>query len=233
MFLRLPAPEEKRFETVQVNLGDYVQIYEWNGIIAKGIVQSVTLEKITIESGSFIDGCYPQCDYSQYENQTVFEFEVRSIARIDFAEFESQFNPKLLLDMALNQNYCGSEELVVSPLFHRELRKYLKNPGTSYFQYPIRVDQNLQGIGVYATPNEETKKHLLTPKKHYSIEFYKQAQFVCSTIFNALPNEYEAKVEQLKKSFENQCGAGYAYRVKCDDRRIEQGTKKLKFAVTN
>lgn len=54
MKIRLANPIESRFQDVEVCVGDYVKVMEWDGIMAKGIVKAVNNEEIQIHQGEFI-----------------------------------------------------------------------------------------------------------------------------------------------------------------------------------
>lgn len=225
MKIRLENPIESRFQVVDVQVGDYVKVMEWDGIMVKGIVDSISHEKIYIRQGEFISGCYEgQYSYEQFEDMSEFQFDLEHVCEISVAQFETNFSPLVLVQNALHENYCGSEKIVMSPLFFRDYQRYMKENVSYYAQYPIEVEDNLSGYVVYATPNEESKKHKETPKLCYTIEFFQKGIWKGSRVFSCFDEERNSHIQESAEIFQRKTNIGKAaYRLRCDDEIVERG----------
>jgi hypothetical protein len=226
----LTQPINKRFENVDVEIGDKVRIVEWDGITVEGVVKEVSKDKISIHHGKFLSGCYRECDYSIYKQQTDFTFNLRDVASIEVATFDG-FSPLTLIHLALSENYCGSEELVMSPLFYESLKTYMRRHVFAYYGLPVRVDEKLIGYCVYAVPNERSKKHKETPMIHFTIHFYKRGKWMASRVCSAFPDEYDSKVDEEKGMFVRRIGGAFAYKVEAEGRIIERGNATQRFPI--
>lgn len=225
MKIKLENPIESRFQDVEVEVGDYVKVMEWDGIMVKGLVKSVNREKIHIHHGEFIAGCYePQYSYDHFRALTEFEFDLKDVCLLSVAKFESNFTPLSLVQKALRENYCGSQKIVMSPLFFKEYQRYMKEDSGSYAQYPIEVDENLEGYAVYAVPNEDSKKHKETPKLCYTIEFFVKGEWQGSRVFSCFDDERVQHIQESAEIFMKKTNhTKAAYRLICDGEIVERG----------
>jgi hypothetical protein len=229
MELVLKNANNSRNKKVEVNIHDRVRITEWDGIVVEGIVKSIEKDEngrdiITVHHAKFIEGCYDDFDYSALEQQTTFSFYVDRIFEIKVATFDEEFSPLALVQKALSENYCGSEAIVMSPLFFAMYQRYMKEPCTHYCQYEIRVDHSLEGLVVYAIPNEESRKHKLTPKQCYSISFYKSGKWMGFKVFSAFEDEVEKEIEEAVASFKRNTGIDkVAFKLVANDQVVKRG----------
>jgi|GEM_PF-5000993 len=226
MKISLSNPIEKHKREVQVDVGDRVSITIWDEFSVEGIVGSVSSDKLSIHSARFLEGCYPEGDYSSVQEKSEFTFRVNDIASLEVAGFD-QTTPLTLIHSALQENYCGSKEIVMSPLFYKWYREYVKQDHTmyhSYLSYPIREDQNLHGMSVYAVPTEQSLKHRLTPKRCYIIKFYQDKTLKVTSIFSAFDDELATEIKMRKERW------GFSsYLLYSDHVLIERGTGKGRY----
>lgn len=225
MKIRLANPIESRFQDVEVCVGDYVKVMEWDGIMAKGIVKAVNNEEIQIHQGEFICGCYePYCNYEHFENRTEFEFSLDDVCQISVAQFEANVTPLTLVEKSVKENYCGSEKIVMSPLFFQDYQRYIKEDARHYGQYPIEVDDTLEGYVVYAVPNELSRKHKKTPMKCYTIQFFKKGVWKGSRVFSCFDEEKEHCIQESAKIFQEKTNIQKAaYRLLHEQEVVERG----------
>lgn len=229
MRLVLKNANDNRNKVVEVNIHDKVKIIEWDSITAEGIVKSIEkndrgVDIIEIHHGRATGGCYDCVDYSYLENETTFTFEADQIYEMKVANFQEEFTPLSLLHKALRENYCGSEEIVMSPMFFKMYQHFMKEKCDRYAQYPIRVDESLEGYVVVAVPNEESKKHKVTPKECYTIQFYQSGKWKGSRVFSAFNDELESEIDESAKRFKKRTGIrSAAYKLQCNQQTVKRG----------
>lgn len=198
--LVLSQPLNRKYQIVEVAIGDLVKVTEWDNIVVKGIVTELTDSLIVVSNAEFIEGCYPECDYSEYENQNVFVFNLDQVAQIDVAKFErDNLTFEKMVSEVTRTNYCGSEKIIMSPMFWNAYSKEVRNSEKMYCQYPIIVDESLDGLYVYAVPNKESAKHFETPKRSYRVEYYmkreEKLQQVATSIVSSFDDELEDNIK--------------------------------------
>ena len=112
MLLQLINAEKEMYKEVEVLVGDYVEICEWDGITVKGVVKEVDGNSISVHAAKFCGGAYSSTvmDYSPYYDKSEFSFDVEDLYSIKVATF-NEVGPTTLIRKALNQNHCGSEKL--------------------------------------------------------------------------------------------------------------------------
>lgn len=220
MLVKLPLANNKRGREVHLEIGDRAHITEWDGIEVIGTIKEVTEEKLFIDRGKFLSGAYDCVDYSGYKNQTEFTFVLKELYEVKVADL-APITPLTLLSQAINQNYCGSKEIVMSPLFFKMYQEYMQEKCDSYCQYPIKIDSNLIGFTVYATPDEKTVKHNQSPSNCYTIDFFSHGKWQGSEIFSAFDNEVETKIEKSWANCKKRTGlTRAAFKLKCENKEV-------------
>lgn len=208
----LDQPKNNKWKVVEVAIGDLVKVSEWDNIVAKGIVTELTDEIIILSNAEFIDGCYDEFDYSAYKNQKVFTFNLANVASIDVAKFETErLTYTAMVTKTLGENYCGSTKVIMSPMFWNAYRQEVRNSKKEFCQYPIEVDELIDGLYVYAVPNEKSEKHQVTSLKSYCIEYFLKTEdkgLICvgwqitSAFDEELDTVVTAAVTKTKKNIE-------------------------------
>lgn len=225
----LANPIEKRYSSVEVAVGNFVRIQEWDGIQVNGVVSLVNQQVIVVQCAQFLGGVH-MGDYSEYESKTEFVFNLEDLCFIEVATFEEN-TPLFLLGKALDENYCGSESIVMSPMFYDWYKGYMKDHlwFNTYCSIPIVVDKTLSGLCVFAIPNEESRKHKVTPKRCYSLELYRSGKWGGTHIMSCFEDELERSLAQEFLKVRVEFGA---YRLLLDGKVIERGTQKQRFTLT-
>ncbi|MEX3623731.1 hypothetical protein [Viridibacillus arvi] len=219
----LNQPISNRFRTINLSKGDLVKIVEWDGIKVKGIVKEITDAKIVVHQAKFLEGCYVQCDYSHFEQQTEFVFELENVCEIKVAQLEPM-SPLTLVQQALAENYCGSERIVMSPLFFQQYQRYVKESTSKYGQYSIEVNLSLYGYCVYAIPNEESKKHKESPMKCYSLEFFENGKYIAASTISTFDDNLESTIQESANRIKQKTKqTRIAYRLKFDGIPVKRG----------
>jgi hypothetical protein len=224
----LVNPVEKRYGTVDVEIGDFVLIQEWDGIEVRGVVSLVNQQVIAVHCAQFL-GAVHRGDYSEYESKSEFVFNLEDLCYIQVAAFEEN-TPLSLLRKALNENYCGSESIIMSPKFFGWYKKFMKDESWfhSYCTIPIIVDNSLTGYCVFAIPNEESRKHMITPKRCYALEFFRGGKWLGTHIISCFDDELEMVLANELSRARVPFGA---YRLCLDGNVVERGTVKKRFPV--
>lgn len=226
MKVKLNFANDKKNE-VEIDIHDRVKISEWDGIVVEGIVKNIEKDRISVHHAKFIDGCYPEMDYSAFESKTEFEFHLDDLYEIQVATFVNtlEFSPWSMVDKALSENYCGSTEVVMSPLFFKSYQRFMKEKCDRVCQYPIRVDSSLEGYAVHATPTEQLKRHLITPVNCYIIEIYQKGKWKMSKVISAFEDELSNEIDESIQSFKQRTGIEKgAYRLRLDQEVLKRGT---------
>ncbi|MFP7486351.1 hypothetical protein SFC65_19495 [Priestia filamentosa] len=238
MKLFLKNATEKRYQEVEVSVGDKVQIAEWDGIEVRGTVCQVSDTHIRVDRALFLSGAYEQyASYDKFENQTVFSFDIGNLAEIKVAKIE-ETTPLTLIHQMTRKNYCGSDYIKVSPLFHEWYKSYVKDHKifNRYCGLDIKVDPSLEGLSVYAVPNEETKQHNISPKLSYTITFFtnfKKRTSAGFAVFSSNKEDLARNLENELQKFSKATGifSGYAYQLTNDNGLVERGTSKNRYPV--
>ncbi|WP_456363531.1 hypothetical protein [Priestia aryabhattai] len=231
MKLILKEAIEKRYQEVEVRLGDRVEISEWDHITVKGTVSEVSETKIKVVHAEFVTGAYSRsvANYDEYDDQTEFSFNIWNLASIKVAKFE-EGTPLALIHEATRQNYCGSEYIEMSPLFYNKYKEYIKDYGYfhNYYGYKIVVNPDAKGLYVYAEPNEETKAHNLNPRRSYSIKYYQRNELYMIDSFISAENQLDTT---LKTKLSLVGVPNYVYKLYLEGQLIERGTAKKRYPI--
>lgn len=236
MKLVLPQAEEKRYERIEVCLGDKVRMAEWDGIEVEGTVSKVSKEQIKVKDASFLGGAYSDdvMNYEQFKDKTEFAFNVRDLAFLKVATLEDN-GPLTLINKELARNYCGSECILMSPLFHDWYKTYVKDfkMFDKYNGYKIKIDPSLRGLSVYAVPNKETIEHEKNPEEYYSIYFYKNGKLQMSNIFSCTADKLDKNVTENCNMFKSRTGnIKFAYKLTGENREVlERGTETKRYSI--
>ena len=219
---------EKRLRNVQVEVGNYVQIQEFDGAEFRGLVSLINSEKIEIHFAQILYAENNE-DYPKIEGRSEFAFKIADLNYIKVANFE-EITPASMISGALNENYCGSESIVMSPQFYRWYKEYIKDFSYyhSYWSIPIFEDKNLMGICVYAKPNEQSIKHKITPLNCYSLNLYKSGKWVGTHIMSCFDDELEKSLQDELSKAKAPFGS---YQLCHGNIVVERGTVKKRFPV--
>ena len=159
MIIELREAEEQRNKLVDVMVGNQVRIREYESISAVGIVSSIDVERkqIKIKDFTIIDSCEHGTPTFHSEDAEELFFNFDDLYSIEVATFDAH-TPVALIHTALSQNYCGTEKLVMSPLFYNWYMNFVKDESyrNTYFGNPIIRDKSIEGLHVHAVPNERT-----------------------------------------------------------------------------
>ncbi|WP_186439477.1 hypothetical protein, partial [Kurthia sp. Dielmo] len=77
-----PNASLKQSQEVEVSVGDFVSISEYDVALIEDIVSEITAHEIKVKSATFVSGAYPQCDYSALENLTEYTFLLTDVCDI-------------------------------------------------------------------------------------------------------------------------------------------------------
>lgn len=231
----LTQPSQRKYEIIEVAIGDLVKVTEWDGIVAEGIVTELTDKIIMLENGKFIEGCYSH-DYVAAKDHTVFKFHLVNVASIDVAKFEKErLSFERMASQTTQLNYCGSEKIIMSQMFWNAYSKEVRSSNKVYCQYPIEVDESMTGLYVYAVPNAESLKHMVSPMNCYAAEFFMKNEsgklkMVCVSIISAFDDELEsairsnaASVKSKIQKVENLNVDRLLYRLRHNDVVVKRG----------
>lgn len=224
--------KEINHEGVKVKIGDLVQVSEYDSITVRGIVTVLSDKEIEVSNATFLAGCYVECDHSIYEDQTVFTFELMNVASIEVATFK-KITPLSLINESMEKNYCGSEKIIMSQDMYEKYRRYVSNSEKCYAGIPIEIDASLQGLYVYAVPNEDSIKHLETPKHVYTVEYFLKGmsdkyECVCTQTISAFADQLNdavaAGITKVKTHLQQFTSVDkMLYRVKLNNNVLERG----------